>query len=68
MRHTVACIPNIGPAERRKRLIWGVLALAASALFVVTLAVGGADRRWRLAVFLPLWIAALGVLQAREKT
>lgn len=68
MRHTVACIPNIGPNERRKRMIWGAMALGGSVLFAAALALGGADRRWRLLVFLPLWIAALGVFQAREKT
>ena len=68
MRYTVACIPNIGPNERRRRFTWGAMALGASVLLAAALAVGGADRRWRLVVFLPLWIAALGVLQAREKT
>src|SRR5258706_3939485 len=68
VRHAVACIPNIGPNGRRRRFIWGVMALAASVLLVAALAVGGADRRWRMGVFLPLWIAALGALQAREKT
>lgn len=68
VRYTVACIPNIGPNERRKRFIWGAMALGASVLVVGALALSGADWRWRLAVFLPLWIAALGVLQAREKT
>jgi len=68
MRYTVACIPNIGPNERRKRLIWGGAALVTSVLFTVALAAGGIDRRWRLVVFVPLWIAALGVFQAREKT
>ena len=68
MRYTVACIPNIGPHERRKRFIWGAMTLGASVLFTAALALSGADRRWRLLVFLPLWIAALGVFQAREKT
>ena len=68
MRHAVACIPNIGPIGRRRRLIWGAMALGASVLCAVALALGGADRRWRLVVFLPLWIAALGVFQSREKT
>lgn len=68
MRYTVACIPNIGPKGRRRRFIWGAVALGASVLLAVALAVGGADRRWRVMVFLPLWIAALGVFQAREKT
>lgn len=68
MRHTVACIPNIGPNGRRWRYTWGAMALGASVLFAIALTVGGADRRWRLVVFLPLWIAALGVFQAKEKT
>ncbi len=68
MRHAVACIPNIGPIGRRRRFVWGAIALGASVLLVAALAVGDADRRWRLVVFLPLWIAALGVLQSREKT
>ena len=62
------CIPNLGPIGRRRRFIWGATALGASVLLVAALVVGDADRRWRLVVFLPLWIAALGVLQAREKT
>jgi hypothetical protein len=28
----------------------------------------GAARGWRLALFAPLWVAALGIFQAREKT
>ena len=68
MRYTVACIPNIGPNERRKRFIWGVITLGVSVLVVAGLALGGADKRWRVVVFLPLWLAGLGVLQAREKT
>jgi hypothetical protein len=62
------CIPNIGPGERRKRLRMGVMALGASVLLAAALVVGGADRRWRLVVFLPLWLAALGIFQATEKT
>jgi hypothetical protein len=68
MRHAVACIPNIGPNERRRRLTWGALALGASVLLAAALVVGGADRRWRLIVFLPFWIGGLGVFQAEEKT
>lgn len=64
----VVCIPNIGPAERRKRLIAGVMALGAGAFLAAALVVGGADRRWRLAVFVPLWFGALGVFQSNEKT
>lgn len=68
MRYTVACIPNIGQDERHKRRLWGTAALGMSVLLTVALAMSGTDRRWRLVILLPLWIAALGVLQAREKT
>jgi hypothetical protein len=61
-------IPNIGSAERRKRLVAGVMTLAASGLLAAALLMGGADRRWRLVLFLPLWFGALGVFQAKEKT
>jgi hypothetical protein len=61
-------IPNIGPAERHKRLVAGVMALGASVLIAAALLVAGADRRWRLLLFLPLWFGALGVFQAKEKT
>jgi hypothetical protein len=44
------------------------MALGASVLLAVALVVGGADRRWRLVVFLPLWLAGLGIFQATEKT
>jgi hypothetical protein len=68
VRYTVACIPNIGPGERRKRLRMGVIALGASVVLAAALVAGGADRRWRLVLFLPLWFAELGVFQAKEKT
>ena len=59
---------NIGPRERRKRRAMGVAALAAGAGLAFALVALGAPRWWRAAVFLPMWIAALGLLQARERT
>ena len=61
-------IANIGAREIRKRQTLGLVsAVAAGVLgFVV---IGYDAPRWaRLGVFLPLWLAGLGVFQAREKT
>ncbi len=41
-----------------------ILAFGALAVLVVT----GVGRAWRLALFLPFWLAALGWFQAREGT
>lgn len=62
------CTPNIGPAERRKRLLFGVGLFAACAVIAAALIVAHANRWWRLVLFVPLWMAASGVFQAREKT
>ena len=59
---------NIGPRERRKRLLMGVTVLTVGAAIALALLATGAARPWRIALFLPFWIGALGLLQAREKT
>jgi hypothetical protein len=63
-----SCVPNIGAAERRQRLVIGVagavICVAVSGLFVLE----GVGRVWRLSLFLPWWISVLGVLQARAHT
>ena len=59
---------NIGPGERRKRLLMGVTMLAVGASLALTLILIGAPRQWRLTLFLPFWMGALGFFQAREKT
>jgi hypothetical protein len=41
----------------------GVAALSALILFTT-----GAPKPWRLGLLLPIWLGALGVFQAREKT
>jgi hypothetical protein len=40
------------------------LTIAAAVLLAVT----GADRVWRAALFIPFFVAATGFYQAREKT
>ena len=59
---------NIGPRERRKRLLMGAGALAAGGLIALGMIAAGAPRAWRIGLFFPLWMGALGIFQAREKT
>lgn len=47
---------------------FGIIALGAAVALSVLLLGVGAPCAWRLTVFLPLWIAGLGVVQARAKT
>ncbi len=59
---------NIGPRERRKRRVMGVAALGAGAALAFALVVSAAPWWSRVVVFFPVWLAALGLLQAREQT
>jgi hypothetical protein len=61
-------VTNIGPGESRKRRVMGVAALAAGAGLAFALVAWGAPWWTRAVVFFPVWIAALGLLQARERT
>jgi hypothetical protein len=60
----VVLIPNIGRRERRKPLVMGAVAFLAALVLAVALPL-----RWRIpGVFIPMWLAALGFFQARDKT
>lgn len=59
---------NIGHAEQRKRRLMGVVALGVGVGVAFLLVVYGAPRLYRLVIFFPIWLAGLGLLQAREKT
>lgn len=61
-------VANIGPRERRKRRLLGIVSLTVAVGFAFVLVSLGAPRWSRLVVFFPLWLAGLGLLQAREKT
>lgn len=62
------CIANIGPRERRKRLLGGVAAFVGGLIVLAALMVLGWERWWRLALLMPFWGAASGFFQWREKT
>lgn len=62
------CIANIGPKQRRLRMIGGIVSLAIAAMGFVLLERYDLSRVARLVLIVPLWSAALAVLQAREKT
>ena len=59
---------NIGPREIRKRRLMGVVALIVGVAIAFALIVFEAPRLVRLIVFFPIWMAGLGLFQAREKT
>lgn len=59
---------NLGPREQRKRRLMGIVALTVAVGVAFLLIVYGAPRLMRLVIFPPVWIAGLGLLQAREKT
>jgi len=61
-------VANIGPRERRKRRLLGIVSLTVAVAVAFVLVALGAPRWSRLVVFFPLWMAGLGLLQAREKT
>jgi len=59
---------NIGPRERWRRLVTGVLMLAVGTGITAALILTGLDRWWRIGLFVPFWMGALGVFQARDQT
>jgi hypothetical protein len=64
----VSEVSNIGPREQRKRRLLGVVALTIGVAVAFVLVTTGAPRLLRAVVFFPVWLAGLGLLQAREKT
>ena len=60
-------IPNIGPRGRRQRLTFGVVSLGIAALLAFVLLLGPPNAL-RLVLFIPLWLGALGIFQALDKT
>ena len=61
-------VVNLGPREIRKRRLMGIVALTVGIGVAFLLIVFEAPRLSRAVIFLPLWVAGLGLFQAREKT
>ena len=59
---------NIGPREQTKRRMLGVVALTIGVGAAFILVIFSAPRLWRVVIFFPIWMAGLGLMQAREKT
>jgi hypothetical protein len=59
---------NIGPKETRKRLLMGIAMLAVGVVTAVIFAHADVSRGWYAVLFLPFWMATLGISQARKKT
>ncbi len=61
-------IGNLGTRQQRRRRVMGIVALTVGVSLAFLLIFYDAPRWSRLVIFLPIWIAGLGLLQAREKT
>jgi hypothetical protein len=59
---------NLGPREISKRRLLGIVSLALGVGLAFVLFVLGMPRLTRLVVFFPIWMAGLGLFQAREQT
>ncbi len=62
------CIPNISTAQRRKRLMSGVVGLVIGLAVLAALMAFGVDRWWRLPLLIVFWGAATGYFQWRDRT
>ena len=62
------CVPNIGPRERQRRMSFGVVFLVVGVVIGLTLAFVDVPRAYRVGAFVPFWLGAIGVMQAREQT
>ena len=61
-------VVNIGAGGRRKRLMFGIVALGVGAVIASMLVWVDAPRVWRIPLFFVFYVAALGIFQARDKT
>ena len=59
---------NLGARQRRKRLAVGIVALSVCVIISGLLVAARAPLVWRLPLFVPFYVGALGFYQARDKT
>jgi hypothetical protein len=63
-----ACIANIGPRERFKRLMGGIIPFVFALAILAWQISADVDRLWRLPLFLLFVAATSGYFQWRDKT
>ncbi len=63
-----ACIPNISPRERRKRMRFGIAQLAITSVILLAMLLFGADKLWRLPLFALYSAGTVSIFQAFDKT
>lgn len=67
MTMSITYIPgvcNIGPAEIKQRKLVGIVGLSATIILFSVLLTVGFDKPWRLIIFIPAMVGAVGYLQA----
>ena len=65
---TTICIANIGPQQQRLRLRFGLMMFAIGIVIAVVILVAKVDPGWRIGLFAPFYLGAVGVFQAHDKT
>lgn len=62
------CIPNISPAERKKRKQFGIMQIVFGIIILAALLLFDADKLWRLPLFAIFSAGAVSIFQALDKT
>jgi len=63
-----ACVPNISPVERRKRMNFGIIQLVITFGIFAAMLYFGVDKLWRLPLFALFSAGAVSIFQALDKT
>jgi hypothetical protein len=59
---------NLGPRQRRRRLVSGIAVGLVTVALAVALTVMNVNPGWRLALLVPAFVATLGFSQAQANT
>ena len=62
------CIANISPRERKKRMRFGIMQIVFGIVILAALLLFGADKVWRLPLFMIFAAGASSIFQALDKT
>ncbi len=63
-----ACVPNISPAERQKRMNFGIVQLVITFGILAVMLYFGVDKLWRLPLFVMFASGSASIFQALDKT